>query len=83
MGVILTYRVFPKEVEKIETLRDKIKQKINPEKIEIEPLAFGIKIVKFSKIVEDEEGEAEKIDKMLRSIEEVSEFEIIEVLKSF
>ncbi len=81
-NVIITYRVFPKEMEKALELKERIEQEIKPERISLEPLAFGIKVVVFSKLIEDKEGETERLEERLRGIEGISEFEVIEVSRS-
>jgi elongation factor 1-beta len=78
MKVEIVFRVLPKSSEiNVDTLIEKIKDKISPVKIEKEPIAFGLFAVKFSKIVEDKEGELEKVESKLKKIDEVGEYDVV------
>ena len=82
MSVEIVLRVFPKSSEVgIDELVEKIKEKVSPEKIEKEPLAFGLFAVKVHKVVEEKEGEAEKIEKEIKEIEGVGECQIISLTR--
>lgn len=82
MGDILTvYKIFPEEIEHTDIILEKIKEKL-PEDfklntIELEPVAFGLKIVKASFVFPDKIGGlSDKLEEFLKSIEEVSEIEV-------
>jgi translation elongation factor aEF-1 beta len=72
MGKVLCIlRVMPKGIEiKINELKTKIADLINPEAMEEIPVAFGLKAIKVSKIV-DNEAELDKIEKDLNAIHEI------------
>jgi translation elongation factor aEF-1 beta len=82
MGDILTvYKIFPEEIEDTDVIIAKIKEKLPEEyklnTIELEPVAFGLKIVKASFIFPDKIGGlSDKLEDFLKSIEEVSEIEV-------
>lgn len=82
MKVEVVFRVLPKNAETdIKRLEEEIRKKLLPEKIEREPIAFGIFSIKFSKLVKDEAGELEKIETILKQIDEVGEYDIILITK--
>jgi len=81
--VIVTFRVMPKGVEiNLENLAKKIANAISPEKIEREPIAFGLEALIITKIIPDAGGELEKIETSLRAIEEVSEVDVIKITRA-
>jgi len=75
--VIVTVRVVSEnpEIEKI------IREIIKPEKIEKKPFVFGLDAIVFEKIIEEKEGELEKLEEKLKELE-VS-YEIINVTRVF
>lgn len=81
--VIVTFKVMPNGVEvDLDDLEKKIKNSINPEKIEREPIAFGLVALNVTKLVADAEGQVENIENKLREIEEVSGVEVTKVTRS-
>ncbi len=81
--VIVVYRVLPDGVEvNLEELENKIKETIEPQRVEKVPVAFGLSALHVYKLVPDEEGAADKIEQKLKSLEGVSEVEVIEVSRS-
>lgn len=78
MGKVLaTIKVMPDGLEvDINKLEEEIKQKINPERIDKQPIAFGLVALMIEKVIADDEGEIEKIENTLKSIEGVSSIEV-------
>jgi elongation factor 1-beta len=75
--VIVGFKVLPKTVETdLDKLEQKIKEAIDPEKMEREPIAFGLVAIHVVKLVPDAGGELEAVENKLRAIEEVGEVEI-------
>ena len=66
----------------IEKIQEEIKSKVNPDKMSVEPIAFGLNAVIVSKLVEDAEGEVDKVEKVLRSVSGVGEVEVTEVTRT-
>ena len=81
--VILTLKVLPESVEvNLDELEEKIKEKLQPERIEREPIAFGLTALKIVKFVKDEAGEVENCEKILKEIEGVGEVEVVGLTRS-
>ena len=81
--VILELRVMPKDVEiDLEKIEKEIVEKVKPEKIEKEPIAFGLVAIKITKVVEEVEGVVEKLENEIRGIEGVGEVEVINLTRS-
>ena len=78
MGKVLaTIKVMPDGLEvDINKLEEEIKQKINPERIDKQPIAFGLVALMIEKVIADDGGEIEKIENTLKSIEGVSSIEV-------
>ncbi|MCD6482721.1 MAG: elongation factor 1-beta, partial [Candidatus Aenigmarchaeota archaeon] len=78
MGKVLaTIKVMPDGLEvDINKLEEEIKQKINPERINKQPIAFGLVALIVEKVIADDEGEIEKVENALKSIEGVSSIEV-------
>jgi translation elongation factor aEF-1 beta len=79
--VMLVYKIYPKEIEDVGKIQDKIKEglpedfKLNT--LELEPVAFGLKVVKASFIFPDKvSGLSDKLENFLKNIEYVSEIEV-------
>jgi elongation factor 1-beta len=81
--VLIVFRIFPKSVNvDLSELEEKIVNSISPEKIEREPIAFGLVALKASKLVEDQEGEIQKVEEKLNSISSISQVEIVEITRT-
>ncbi len=81
--VIVGFKVLPKEVDiDIDKLEENIKSEIRPEKIQRQPIAFGLVAILVTKFIPDAEGELEKMENKIRSIENVGEVEIIGMTRS-
>ena len=81
--VIVTFKVMPKAIEtNLDELENKIKEEIKPERMEREPIAFGLVALKVTKLVPEAGGELEKLENKLKSIEGVGEVEVVEVSRS-
>ncbi len=79
--VILVYKIIPENMDQFESLRKKLEEK-KPDKLEEEPVAFGLKAFKFTKIIPDEEGTLDKLEEELNSIPEVKSCENIAMSRS-
>jgi elongation factor 1-beta len=78
--VMVTFKVMPTNVNvNLAVLEGKIKNIIRPERIEREPIAFGLVALKVIKIIPDEGGVLEEIENKIKSIENVGEVEVVEM----
>ena len=81
--VIVTFKVMPKTIEtNLDELENKINEEIKPERMEREPIAFGLVALKVTKLVPEASGELEKVENKLRNVEGVGEVEVVEVSRS-
>lgn len=82
-NVIVDIRILPKDIGvNLEKLEKEILSTIAPEKISREPIAFGLVAINVSKIVKDEAGQIDELEKKLKSIEGVGEIEVLSVTRS-
>jgi elongation factor 1-beta len=81
--VIVGLKVMPKTVEvDLDQLEKDIRDAIDPERIAREPIAFGLVVFHVTKIVQDAEGEVEKLENKLKCIDEVGEIEVTGVTRT-
>jgi elongation factor 1-beta len=82
MGDILTvYSVYPEGIDEINKVQEAIKNNLPKEfklnSIELEPIAFGLQLVKASFIFPDKiSGLSDKLENFLKGIDGVSEIEV-------
>ncbi len=82
--VLVTAKLFPESPEvDLEKIKKEVKEKINPEKIEEEPIAFGLVSLKIEKVIEDDGKSLEELEEKLKSISNVSQAEIVQVSRVF
>jgi elongation factor 1-beta len=81
--VIVGLKVLPKTVEvDLDKLEEEIKRAISPERIQREPIAFGLVAILVTKLVPDEAGQVDELEKKLRAIEDVGEVEVTGISRS-
>ena len=82
-SVITTFRVMPESVEvDLDLLEKKIKEKIDPARMERVPIAFGLNAIQLVKTIPEKDGELERITEELNSIEGVRDAEVINATRS-
>ena len=82
-NVLVTYKVFPTEVSvNLDNLEKMIKKEIASDRIEKEPVGFGLVVLKVSKIIPDKGGLIDSLESKIRSIKGVGEVEVIEVTRT-
>ncbi len=79
--VILVFKILPKSPEGFEKIKKQL-ENLNPQRIEEEPIAFGLKAIKLTVIVPDAEGEQDKIENKIRQIDGVGEVEVLRASRS-
>jgi elongation factor 1-beta len=81
--VLVSLRVMPKSIEvDLDKLEQKIKESISPERVQRNPIAFGIVAFNVIKIIPDDAKELDLLENKLKSIEEVGEVEVTEITRS-
>lgn len=82
-SVIVTFKIMPENTEvDLDLLEQEIKSKINPQRIELVPIAFGLSAIQIIKLVEEKEGEMDRITDEIKSIKGVKEVEVISLTRS-
>jgi elongation factor 1-beta len=79
--VIAVFRIMPDSPESFESIKA-ILSKLKPDRLEEEPIAFGLKALKFTKIVPDEEGTLSKLEDSLNNVKNVQSVETVMVSRS-
>jgi len=78
--VLCTIKVMPAGVDvDLAAVEEKIRGLISPEKIEVKPVAFGLKALEVSKIIPDGQGGPDDLEEKLRTIEGVESVETVGV----
>jgi len=82
-SVIVTFRIMPESVEtNLDSLEEAVKKEINPQRIERVPIAFGLNAIKIVKLVEEKEGEMERVTEKIKSIDGVKQVEVLGMTRS-
>jgi len=82
--VYVTVKIMPVGVEvDMDKLQKDVEEKINPQKIEREPIAFGLEAIKIIKLVPEEDGATDKLVDSIKAIDGVSEAEVVQVARAF
>jgi elongation factor 1-beta len=75
--VIVGLKVLPKTIDvDLDKLEEEIKRAISPERMEREPIAFGLVAILVTKLVPDEAGQVDELERKLKTIEDVGEVEV-------
>jgi len=81
--VLLVLKVLPSSVEAdLNQIKERIVKEIGNVSIREEPIAFGLTALIVNTLIEDREGEVERIENKIKSIENVGEIEVIEVART-
>lgn len=82
-SVIATFKIMPEGVETdLDSIEKSLKEKMNPQRMERVPIAFGINSIKMIKIIDEKEGEIDRITDEIKNINGVREVEIIGLTRS-
>lgn len=78
--VIIRFRVLPATPEDFDGVK-KALEGLEPEKMEEEPIAFGLKALSFVKIVPEAPGADESLEEKIKAIPGVQTVEVISVTR--
>ncbi len=79
--VIVVFRVIPESMDYFEEVGEALKG-LEPQRLEEEPIAFGLKAWKFTKLIPDEEGTLPELEEKIAKIEHVQSSETVTVSRS-
>lgn len=78
--VIVIFRILPSSIEIFEKVKENL-QKLNPTRLEEEPIAFGLKAIIMTSIVPDEGGHMEILENKINDIEGVENVEVVNITR--
>jgi len=79
--VILVYKILPDDPSKFENVKAEL-NKLNPQRIEDEPIGFGVTAIKFTAMVPDEGGKQEELENKINAIDGVGDIELLKFSRS-
>ena len=62
--VICVFKIMPDAPESFDSIKAEL-EKLEPQRLEEEPVAFGLKALKFTKVIPDDEGTMPKLEEQL------------------
>jgi elongation factor 1-beta len=65
--VIVVFRILPDGIENFDSVKKQC-EALHPDRLEEEPIAFGLKALKFTKIIPDGPGVMDKLENEINSI---------------
>ena len=65
--VIVVFRIMPDGIESFEHVKQQC-EALKPDRLEEEPIAFGLKALKFTKIIPDSGGFMDKLENEINAI---------------
>jgi elongation factor 1-beta len=80
--VIVTYRIVPEGIEvDLEKIKKQLQKEFKPQKLEIEPIAFGLNAIKMVKVLPEIEGEADRLAEKIQTIKGVQTVDIVSMTR--
>ncbi len=79
--VILVYKVLPSDPARFGQVKAEL-EKLDPQRIEEEPIGFGVTALKFTAMVPDEGGKQEELENRINAIDGVGEIELLKFSRS-
>jgi len=79
--VIVVFKIIPEDMEFFGAVKKEL-EKLKPERLEEEPIAFGLKAWKFTKIIPDEEGTLPELEERIAKISHVQTADTVEISRS-
>lgn len=79
--VIIVFRIIPESMDFFEDVKKGL-EALKPQRLEEEPIAFGLKAWKFTTLIPDEEGKLPELEDKLSKIKGVQTIETLTVSRS-
>ncbi len=79
--VIVVFKIIPESMDLFGKVKAEL-EKLKPQRLEEEPIAFGLKAWKFTKIIPDEEGTLPALEEKLSRIKGVQTVDNVEISRS-
>jgi elongation factor 1-beta len=79
--VIMVYKVLPDGPDKLEQVKAGL-EKLKPQRLEEEPIGFGMSALKFTTIIPDAGGSQDELEEKISAIDGVSEIEVLRASRS-
>jgi len=75
-GVVVLLKVLPADLVDFEDLKKAVLEKVDAKKVEVEPIAFGLKALNITVVLEDAEGGTDKLEETLKSLPQVGDVRV-------
>ncbi|MBN2330642.1 MAG: elongation factor 1-beta [Candidatus Aenigmarchaeota archaeon] len=79
--VILVLKILPSGPDKLPHVKLEL-QKLKPMRLEEEPIGFGLSAIRLTAMIPDAGGKQDELEEKIRSIDGVSELEVIQASRS-
>jgi elongation factor 1-beta len=79
--VIVVLRVMPKSMAGFDRIKREL-ELLHPQRLEEEPIAFGLKAIKFTTIIPDAEGQIDQLEDRIRAIKGVKDVQTVTVSRA-
>jgi len=79
--VIVVFKIIPKEMGMFGKVKKGLED-LKPQRLEEEPVAFGLMALKFTKLVPDEEGKLTELEERIKKIKGVQTCETVAISRS-
>lgn len=80
-SVIVVFKIMPKSMENFDSIMADVK-KLKPKRLEEELIAFGLKAIKATFIIPDEEGTMSELEKKVNALPNIQSAEAVTVSRS-
>lgn len=74
--VIVVYRIMPSDPDRFDSVKRGL-EGLEPDRLEEEPVAFGIRAIRFTKAIPDRGGEQDRLEERIRSVGGVDNLELV------
>ena len=79
--VIIVLKVLPNDPGKLESVKKGL-EALKPQRLEEEPIGFGLSALKFTTMIPDEGGKQDELEEKIRAIDGVGEIEVLHASRS-